>query len=457
MRSGKSTILTSVFAFCVTLLAAGDLSHSRSLQQVRRSGGGRAVPGQDSRLIQPADLEYLGAFRLPGPSGGSNWEYSGYATAFRPDGDPDGPADGYPGSLFVVGHDHHQMVAEIAIPVPVVSAAKNPGQLNTATTLQPFRDITGGMFGELEIPRAGLAVLPPQDEQTTAKLHFCWGQHLQEFDPSHGWSELDLAHPNPAGPWKFGGFTNFATNDYIFPIAAEWASEHTPGQLLATGRFRDGHWSGMGPALFAYGPWADGNPPPPNRRLQNLTPLLLYGVQVPGDPNLSVSDSTRMDGFGEADEWSGGAWLTADERSAVILVGTKATGRNWYGFSNGVEFPVDGTGEGEEYPEVPDWPHDSRGWWSEDIEAQIIFFDPGDLAAVAGSDMESWEPQPYASLSINEHLFDPGFNHERDKRYLLGGAAFDRAHGVLYIVERRADADEKALIHGWRIAGSGGG
>ncbi|MFQ5434657.1 MAG: hypothetical protein ACE5FD_07255, partial [Anaerolineae bacterium] len=55
------------------------------------------LPSAPAQLIQPPDLSYLGAFRLPEGSGGSSWEYSGYAMAFYPGGDPDGPDDGFPG------------------------------------------------------------------------------------------------------------------------------------------------------------------------------------------------------------------------------------------------------------------------------------------------------------------------------------------------------------------------
>jgi len=371
--------------------------------------------------------------------------------AYSPGGDPAGPADGHPGSLFVVGHDHHQMVSEISIPRPVDPAGGDVGTLDTATTLQAFRDITGGMFGELEIPRAGLAVLPPQGGQTTPKLHFCWGQHFQDFAPSHGWCELDLEQPMAAGPWYFGEYTNYVSNDYLFPIPTDWAGTNTPGQLLASGRFRDGLWSGRGPALFAYGPWIDGDPPVPGQRIDSITPLLLYGVDQPGTPEIGASDAMAMNGFNEPDEWSGGAWLTAKGRSAVILVGTKAIGRSWYGFANGVEYPIGSNDPPDEYPEVPDWPYDQRGWWSEGIEAQIIFFDPAELGAVARGDMETWEPQPYATLSIDGQLLDPGFDLERGKRYLVGAAAFDRGNRLLYVVERMADEEEKSVIHVWRI------
>lgn len=402
-----------------------------------------------AQLIQPEDFEYRGAFRLPEGSNGSNWNYSGYAMTYYPDGDPHGPGDGYPGSIFAIGHDHHQYISEISIPIPLISQTKDVNELNTAATLQPFRDITGGIFGDLEIPRAGLEYLPPQGSQTTGKLHFCWGQHFQfEQVPSHGWCECDLSNPQTAGAWIFGDYTNYVTNDYIFEIPEAWAAIHTPGQRLATGRFRDGGWGGQGPTLFAYGPWNDGNPPAPNDTLRAITPLLLYGTHQPGVVEITNADSMKINGYKEADEWSGGAWLTAGNKSAVLFAGTKGVGNCWYGFANGVIWPID-VDTNTVYPEVPEWPYNQRGWWSEEIKAQILFYDPADLAAVSQGSKKPYEPQPYDSLDIDEYLFDPGYNHEREKATLLGALGFDRSQSLLYIVERRADED-KSLIHVWK-------
>jgi hypothetical protein len=403
-------------------------------------------------LLYPEDLLYQGAIRLPGESGGSNWEYSGYAMTYFPEGDPQGPSDGYSGSLFALGHDHHQQISEISIPPPLISDAKDPNSLNVATTLQPFQDITQGMFGELEIPRAGLTYLPPQGEQSTGKLYFCWGQHFQfEQAPSHGWSTLDLDQPQSAGPWYVGSYPNYVMNDYLFEIPLEWSNNNTLGMRLATGRFRDGTWSGLGPALFAMGPWLEGNPPPGQTQLEQFIPLLLYGEPVPGSPEIAVREEHRMQTYKPADEWSGGAWLTMGGRSAVIFVGTKATGTNWYGFSNGVRYPTSGDPD-DPIPEVPPWPYDDRGWWSEGVSAQILFFDPEELASVAGGELATWGPQPYASMAIDDVLFDPGMQVERYKRYLLGAAAFDRERGLLYIMERNAD-EERSLIHVYEIKG----
>jgi hypothetical protein len=58
-------------------------------------------------------------------------------------------------------------------------------------------------------------------------------------------------------------------------------------------------------------------------------------------------------------------------------------------------------------------------------------------------------------MNIDRYLFDPGFDHERSKRALLGDVDSDRSRGILYLVERRADGD-KSLIHVFRISGKTG-
>jgi hypothetical protein len=403
-------------------------------------------PPPSGDVLMPEDLEYLGAFRLPDASGGSNWEYSGQGLTYYPDGDPGGSDDGFPGSLFGFGHDHHAQVSEISIPAPVIS--KNLDDLNTAVTLQPFADISGGLFDPeaMDLPVADLAYLPPQADSETGRLHFTFGQHFQDFEPSHGQAELDLSNPRPVGPWGFDGYTNYVSNDYLFDIPADWSAAYTPGQLLATGRFREGVWGGYGPPLFAYSPPADGD------TVTSVTPLLLYGIQEPGLTDIFSDESMQMNGYQLADHWLGGAWLTSGDKSALIFVGTKALGSSWYGFANGVEWDYDCAEQNPPTcPEPPEWPYDNRGYWAEAYQAQIIFFNPADLGAVARGEMQTWEPQPYATLVLDEYLFDPELDFAEYKRDLVAAAAFDRERGFLFVIERLADK-YKSVIHVWRFA-----
>lgn len=394
-----------------------------------------------SHLIWPDDLEYKGAFRLPDGDGSDerSWDWGGSAMAYFPEGDPDGPADGYPGSIFGTGHEQYQYISEFSIPVPVISSTKDLSELNTAGTLQDFQDIRNDLFGDLEIPRVGLEYLPPQGEQTIGKLYYCWGQHMQELDagPSHGWFELDLSNPQRAGPWSIKNQIKYTTTDYIFSIPEEWADANTPGMHLATGRFRDGGQGAQGPSIIAYGPWNEGNPPAPGTALSNI-PLLLYSSVYEDESGVRA-----MNDYHHSDEWSGGAWLTADDKTAVIFVGIKGQGNCWYGFYDGTVWP-------QEPPFPPEGPGE-RGWWSDSFMAQIIFYDPADLAAVARGEMESHEPQPYASLNIDDVLFHIPVNELRH----LGAANFDREHGLLYLFEFRGDVEQndRPLVHVWKVKG----
>ncbi|MEN8154509.1 MAG: hypothetical protein ABFR75_10845 [Acidobacteriota bacterium] len=383
-----------------------------------------------TELLMPENLQYIGAFRLPGPDYGiKSWAWGGYALTYFPGGDTGGSDDGYPGSLFGTGHAWEYQVSEISIPVPVVSDEKNLSELNIATVIQPFSYIFD--VRSLEIPRGGLAYLPKKGEQSSDKLYFCWGFHMQDGPPSltHGWSETDLLKPDIKRGWFLGGLSdhirNMSTNDYLFDIPSNWAKEYSSSMELGTGRFRDGGWSGQGPSIFAIAPWNDGSPPQDGSELKNI-PLLLYTstYQAGGEHH-------RMDNYHHSDEWSGAAWLTKGNKAAIIFAGTKGTGDCWYGDSNGPCLDCEG----------------ERGWWSTGFEGQFIFFDPSDLAAVASGDKEPWEPQPYAKLNIDKYLYH--INSGR-QWYHLGAIAFDREGGLLYVFEPFGDG-EKPLIHVWRI------
>ncbi len=386
-------------------------------------------------LLGPDDLTYLGAFRLPSDAPDEvGWSWSGEALTYYPDGDPSGPDDGFPGSLFGTGHNWNQYVSEISIPVPVVSATRNLEELNTATTLQPFQDIRGDTLEwNLEQPRAALEYLPPQGEQETGKLYFSWVQHLDEgaTNPSHGWAELNLSDPQPAGLWRIGEYWNYVTSDYLFAIPQEWADTYTPGMSLATGRFRDGGQGSFGPSVFAIGPWNQGNPPAAGTVLEAI-PLLLYG-------NYYQEGSTAMNGYADSDAWTGAAWLTAGEKSAVVFIGYKGLGDTWYGCPDGTVWP-------DEPPFPPEC--DDRGWWSTEFEAQMIFYNPANFAAVAIEEMGSGVPQPYAVLTFEDVLFRETFvllSH-------VGAAAFDRENDLLYVLEPLVD-EEKSIVHVWHVEG----
>lgn len=384
-----------------------------------------------SGVLAPSDFTYLGAFRLPdGISDVKSFEYGGLAMTYYPGGDPSGVNDGYPGSLFIAGHQWQYQLAEVSIPVPVISGSKNTANLNTAAYLQQFQDIYD--VSNLEIPRAGLAYLPKQGSQTTDKLYLCWGYHMQQEprDLTHGWCELNLSNPQIQKAWYLAGLEmhiqNLSTNDYMFEIPQSWANTYTPGLRLATGRFRDGGWSGQGPSIFAIGPWNHGNPPANGTALTNKA-LLLYTSTMDYSGENHV-----MNNYHNSDEWTGGSWLTAGDKAAVIFAGTKGFGECWYG-----------------NPQGPCESCENRGWWSNSFRGQIIFYDPADLAKVATGEYQPYQPQPYTTMELDNVFFEITSTQQK---YHTGDIAYDRQNRLLYLIEYGGEG-EKPLIHVWRIGG----
>ncbi|MFC1850639.1 hypothetical protein ACFL27_10645 [candidate division CSSED10-310 bacterium] len=434
----------------------------------------------DPDLLRPADLQYLGAFRLPGgDTPPQTFAYGGNAMTFNPDGDPSN-SDAFPGSLFITGHNRMpygdlpdgSQVAEVSIPEPVVTS--NPTTLPQGTFIQNFSNALQGYFTEMdEIPKTGIQYL--NHSATGPKIHVCWGQHIQPPDvASHAWFNATLATPDVQGTWFIGNQNMYSVNGYMFDIPAAWADAYAHGRYLATGRMRDGGQGGMGPALFAYRPWLDdGSAPPSGTRLSESV-LLRYE-----NSNATEDIIRNMNGYQHPDEWEGGAWiLTPSGKTTVLFAGTKSNGaKYWYGYINplGPEYPcvdadvtdfttcrmADGTpcppedfdGCCEDGVDCVSY----RGWWSTRFDAQLKFFNPSDLAQVASGALESWKPQPYAELDIDQYLYlnppaseliDAGWGAQR--RYRIGAAAYDRNHGYLYVLELLAD-EAKPVVHVWSV------
>ena len=98
-----------------------------------------------------------------------------------------------------------------------------------------------------------------------------------------------------------------------------------------------------------------------------------------------------------------------------------------------------------------------RGWSSGRFAARFIFYNPADLVLVANGTLKSWQPQPYAGLDIDSHLYRTCTSDVQQfagkgvqARYLTGGLTFDRAHGIVYLLELFA-ADDAPIVHVWRL------
>ncbi|MFH1357223.1 MAG: hypothetical protein ABII18_08850 [bacterium] len=457
-----------------------------------------------SGLLSSDNIVYLGAFRLPvsAEETPNTFSWGGRAMTHYYNGDPTS-SDITPGSLIVAGVDDESpgseyrssYYAEVSIPVPVIS--DDLTSLPTATLLQNFTDLRDDDLYEedlrFELVKAGIQVLPPQGDQTADTLYMTWGQHIQDEEgpdncaidgdascvPSQTWRVMgddgELDANQTQGPWWVEDGPLYGVNDYLFDIPENWADEYVGGRLLATGRFRDGGQGSQGPVLIAIGPWLEGNPPAADTTI-SAVPLLYYST--------FPTTTDWLDDYQHPDEWAGGAWLNTTNGAAVIFVGTKGSGANyWYGWQycpgNYVPciepediggpgcFTADGSAcnlSDDYYCACDDVScdedcHGGRGWWTQEFESQIIFYDPDDFAAVATGTLDSDAPQPYTSMNIDDVLFlatpasaTQDYGEDEQRRYRIGAVAYDRTNNLLYVTELLGDEEnEQPVVHVWQV------
>lgn len=385
-----------------------------------------------SQLLQPSDLIYRGAFAFPP---GDDWAYSGHALAFYPAGDGAGAEDGYPGSLYAVGHAWQQLVAEISIPTPLIT--DDYASLPVAAVLQPLADITGGWLNNCTFAPdciyrevAGLAYLP-QNDKIAWNVRDWYNATAYDQD-SLGWSSRDMT--DAQGVWHIGprsdaAFHNARTSNYLFSAPDAFAATYLGGKSLLAGNHRpSGSLSGsQGPTLVASAPWADGNPPLSGQELAAVA-LLYY----PTNTDCTNNDFAKcaFPGYRVDDNWGGGVWVEAGGKTGVLFFGHKGLGDNCYGIP-GEDCPASQCGN-------------DKGWHSDPYEAQILFYDPGQLLATVQGSQQPWESVPYTVYRPSAEVFDPGCG-------ILNAVAYDSTNRLIYVTESNVGPFGATAVHVWQV------
>ncbi len=128
VRTRAKVILITVLGLVGSLALLSPPSHDSAAKSPKK------LP-----LVQPGSLKYEGAFRVPKDTiNGSSFDWGGTAIAFSKKNH----------SLFIVGHDHDQLVAEISIPKIIES--NSLGSLETAEIIQPFADASDGRMDKVD-------------------------------------------------------------------------------------------------------------------------------------------------------------------------------------------------------------------------------------------------------------------------------------------------------------------
>lgn len=373
----------------------------------------------DTGLIQPKDIKYIGAFRLPD---NENFDWGQDALTYFDNGDLNGGNDSFPGSLYIVGRD--LKVSEISIPIPKNS--KDINTLNRAKQLQSPSNITGNIYST-DYPQMQIVYIDKQSSQTTGKIHTCFSDWYNVADipiASLGWHETNLSNPNSKGPWYLGNVNPHSICDYMFEIPKNWSDKYMSGIRLATGKQRQGGRGGVGPSIHAYSPWLQGNPPLAYTKI-NAHTLLKYA-----EPD--GIESQKFSGHSVGDVWKGGAWLSNKNSSAVMIVGQKGLGGDFYG---------DMCGEKGYHP---------LGGY----KAVALFYNTNQLAEVAQGKRNVYNLQPYNQIDLSPYIFRDLSNN--CSKPAMGGVAYDRNRGLIYISTRAEGMyKERPVILVFKLDGGG--
>ena len=417
-------------------------------------------------LVQKGNFVLEGAFRVPdgvfpGPnltafqSPRASFSFGGTSLGFNPVNN----------SLFVVGHDQAQLVAEINIP-PAFAATPAIAGLSVATLNQPFTDVTDLKMASvstdpLNPPNISIKIgglLPFENKLYASAYIYYDGRGSQMV--SHFVSPLNLSGANDAlGPFQVqrtgcdpatsanclgAGFFD----GYFGMVPLEWQAAF--GGPVLNGNCCLGVISrtSYGPSVFAIDPAAMGTtmplPAKPLVYYPTPHPLLEAGLT----PCLITGCTPIVDGWSMTSTLFNG---TTEIRGVVFPQGTRSVlffGR--HGGSGGSTVPGSGlfcygpgTGDpalvGQPSPLDPidrfcyDPEDASKGVHGYPYKYYVWAYDANDLAKVASGAADPWSVRPYAVWSLD--LPFPTIGMTR-----LGGAAYDPATGRIYVAQYQADA-----------------
>lgn len=364
-------------------------------------------------LLQKSDLAYVGAFRVPnGTSEAASFWYGGTALGYNPVNN----------SLFMTGHDHYQLSAEISIPAVVNST--NLTSLATAALLQPFRDPTEGRRN---------SVNPTDVNGIKIGGHFVYGGYL--YVSAHTYYEaqgtgavashfrrpLNLSTTGQViGPVKVGNNYPTTIAGYMATIPPEWQSAFGAPAFTGHTGTPGSHTLSMGPVVETFDPAQIGQANPvPSQRL--LFYSLFDGKSLPDQYGVALESPNPY--------WTHMSWVTGaafpNGTRSILFFGRHGLGAACYGTScNDPTFP--GVQGYHAYPYI----------------YQVWAYDANDLLAVKAGSKAYWQVKPYAIWKLE-------LPFARDEG-LLGGAAYDPSTNRIYISQYHADG-YNPVIHVFEV------
>lgn len=379
-----------------------DLDSDSDLDGDSDGDGVEEAPG----LMAIEDLEFVGAFRVsPGTFGESSMNFAEGPLAVHPDGE----------SVFLVGHAHHQAIAEFAIPELVNSTVVT--ELNRAEEpLQEFARVLNRVENPQRIDRTGGMAFLEDGEGGYDLLIHAWEYYDAPADNTHTTLMLrdpdDLAGSVVEGYYSLEGRAH--TNGWVAALPQYWqealGATHMTG---SSGGYPIHSRASIGPTFFTFEP-ADFMVAPGEEPIPTVA-LMDFSLSTPLHGDMSNDEGTN-------DMWTHLSRATM----GFVVPGTRTyltIGKSG-GHQSGVCYKC--TPEGAT--------SDCGGYCARNVEDNYPFywaFDLDDLLEVKAGNLEPHEVRPYAYGE-----FEIPFESRS-----IGGGAFDAATGRLYLTAEKADRD----------------
>jgi hypothetical protein len=379
-------------------------------------------------LLQQSNLVYQGAFRVP--QGSSDWttfDYGGTALTYNSGNN----------SLFMVGHDWHQLSAEISIPAIVNST--NISALATATILQPFADATEGELNRINPSDPNSKKIGGQlvynGKLIVTGYSFYDGSGTQ--GASHFTRPLNLSVTGQVqGPFRVATLYPGFVSGYMTLVPPEWQSQLGGPALAGNCCLNIISEQSNGPAASVFDPSKLGvqNPVP-------ATPLVGYPVTNA----LGPGGATQNPYFNLTTKITGVVFPVGTR--SVLFFGRHGTGPYCYGPGTSDQSlagqPADGG--------VDVWCYDpadsSKGTHAYPYAYQVWAYDANDLVSAKNGTKLQYQVMPYAVWTF--HL-----PFEYADAHLIGGAAYDPKAGRIYVSQRCEDTSCGPVIHVFNVAGA---
>jgi hypothetical protein len=352
--------------------------------------------GKVLQLLHQANLEYLGAFRVPNYYNSTDeFSYGGTALAFNPANN----------SLFVVAHN--QSIGEISIPQSIVNS-NNLGKLDTAKVLQDWTPV---------LPKLPTGLVGATDGQLIGGL-FVDGEQLigtdyayysgadKQVNSHFVLSSLKLSDARIKGLCKVGSQGGRWVAGYMTAVPEDWQATLGASVLTGQGDVPIVSTTSSGPAAFGFDPKKLGSEAAP------ATPYVYYPSNNPLGPYTGPANPLQ-----NGNTAIGGAAFVS-ETSSVLYFGTTATNYAGYGTPEEYGDSVHG-GKG---------PHSLNGEYA----FQVWAYDAHDFGAAKQGKVKPWQVVPYDVWNFTLPI--PG-------SYQVGGVAFDPKTGRLYVSILNADRE----------------